>query len=177
MNWLKTLLCVFFVRSGEQNPCPCCGGHLKVIGSRKRKYINGIGEKVVLIIRRLQCSQCSRVHHELPDILVPYKRYGSESLEAVIYEDKELTVAADDSTISRWRQWFNDLLSYFANALMSITIRYCLKPAEEESDLPQSPLLRIWRLVGDAPRWLARIVRPVVNANYWIQTRSALLSG
>jgi hypothetical protein len=24
------------------------------------------------------------VHHELPDILVPYKRYSSESIEAVI---------------------------------------------------------------------------------------------
>jgi len=28
---------VVFVRSGEQNPFPCCGGHIKVIGSRKRK--------------------------------------------------------------------------------------------------------------------------------------------
>jgi len=32
---VETLLWVFFVRSGEQNPCPCCGGRLKVIGSRK----------------------------------------------------------------------------------------------------------------------------------------------
>lgn len=177
MSWLKTLRRVFFVRSGEQNPCPCCGGSLKVIGSRKRKYINGIGEKVVLVIRRLQCPHCSKVHHELPDILTPYKRYGSESIEAVISGESELTVAADDSTITRWRLWFQEIANYLASALVSIAIRYYLKSVEGESNLPQSPLQRIWQLVGNAPHWLARTVRPVVNANYWVHTRSALLSG
>lgn len=167
----------FFVRSGEQNPCPCCGERLKVIGSRKRKYINGIGDIVVLVIRRLQCSHCSKVHHELPDILTPYKRYGSESIEAVVGGESELTVAADESTINRWRQWFKEISNYLAGALVSIAIRYCLQSVEGESNLPQSPLQRIWQLVGNAPHWLARTVRPVVNANYWIQTRSALLSG
>ncbi|MGI6365621.1 MAG: DUF6431 domain-containing protein [Bacillota bacterium] len=99
---------MFFVRSGEQNPCPCCGGSLKVVGSRERKYINGIGEKVVLVIRRLQCSHCTKVHHELPDILTPYKRYGSESIEAVVSGESELTVAADESTITRWKHWFQE---------------------------------------------------------------------
>lgn len=177
MSWLKTLLQVFFVRSGEQNLCPCCGGRFKVIGSRKRKYINGIGEKVVLVIRRLQCSHCSKVHHELPDILTPYKRYGSESIEAVVSGESELTVAADESTINRWKHWFQEISNYLASVLVSIAIRYCLKSVEGESNLPQSPLQRIWQLVGNAPHWLARTVRSVVNANYWVHTRSALLSG
>jgi hypothetical protein len=30
--------------------------------------------------------------------------------------------------------------------------------------------------VGDAPRWLERIVRPIVNINLWLHTRSAFLS-
>ena len=128
------------------------------------------------MIRRLCCSLCSRVHHELPDILVPYKRYGSESIEAVVNEEATLTVAADDSTINRWKQWFLGLANYFASALVSIVICHGLESAEERSDLPQSPLQRIWQHVGDAPCWLARIVRPVVNANYWVQTRSAFLS-
>lgn len=150
---------------------------MKVIGSRKRKYINGIGEKVVLVIRRLRCSHCAKVHHELPDILIPYRRYGSESIEAVVSGESELTVAADESTIGRWKHWFEDISNYLASALMSITIRYCLHPVGDESNLPQSSLQRIWQLVGNSPHWLARIVRPVTNANYWVHTRSALLSG
>ena len=165
------------MRSGEQNPCPFCGGVLKVIGSRRRGYIDGLGDRKVLVIRRLRCLPCNKIHHELPDLLVPYKRHESKSIEAALSEDATLTVAADESTISRWKQWFLDLAGHFAGALFSIAIRYGIKAAEEISDLPQSPLQRIWQHVGDAPRWLARVVRPVVNANYWEQTRSAFLSG
>ncbi|WP_425387641.1 hypothetical protein [Aneurinibacillus terranovensis] len=39
-----------------------------------------------------------------------------------------------------------------------------------------SALQRIGRLVGNAPRWLARIVRPIVNDNLWLHTRFAFLS-
>jgi hypothetical protein len=174
---LKTPQKEFFVRSGEQNCCPCCGGQLGVIGSRKRKYIKETGEQETLVIRRLNCKDCERVHHELPDILVPYKRYSSESIEAVVTGDAALTVAADESTINRWRKWFWELFNYFVGCLVSIAVRLGKKPVEEESYLPESPLQRIWSYVGDAPRWLARIVRPVVNLNYWVHTRSAFLSG
>ena len=129
-----------------------------------------------MIIRRLKCKGCGRVHHELPDILIPYKRYSSESIEAVITGDLELTVAADESTISRWRDWFISLASYFAGALISIAARYVKNAAEEPPGLPGSPLQRIWCHVGDGPGWLARVVRPVVNTNLWLQTRSAFLS-
>jgi len=148
-----------------------------VIGSRRRKLINSAGERMVLIIRRLTCEACNRVHHELPDIVVPYKRYDSESIEAGITGDSSLTVAADESTIGRWKQWFWKLASYFLGCLISIAIRYTRNTVEEKPELPQSPLQRIWHYVGDAPRWLARVVRSVVNANYWVQTRSAFLSG
>lgn len=150
---------------------------LIVIGSRKRYFINGAGERVVLIIRRLSCKTCKRVHHELPDILVPYKRYNSESIEAVLNGDIVLTVAADESTISRWKRWFLDLANYFVGCLISIAVRYLRNTAEEKPELPVSPLQRIRHYVGDGPGWLARVVRPVVNANYWVQTRSAFLSG
>ena len=129
-----------------------------------------------MIIRRLRCEPCKRVHHELPDILVPYKRYSSESIEAVVTGKKALSVAADESTISRWKQWFWSLANQFLGCLISIAIRF-EGTAEERSDLPQSPLHRIWQHVGDAPGWLARVVRPVVNMNFWVQTRSAFLSG
>jgi len=176
MNSLKTLKRVFFVRSKEQSFCPCCGGDLKVIGSRHRGCIKDTGEKMDLIIRRLNCVNCHRIHHELPDILVPYKRHRRESLEAVLSEDIKLTVPADESTIIRWRSWFQAMFNYFLGCLVSIAIRYGKESVEEASCLPESKLQRIWHHVGDAPGWLARLVRPIVNLNLWVHTRSAFLS-
>ena len=130
---------------------------------------------MTLIIRRLRCERCNRVHHELPDILVPYKRYCRESIEAVVTRNVPLTVAADESTIFRWRSWFRGLVNHFLGCLASITIRNN-NTVVDLIQLPQSSLQRIWCVVGDAPGWLARVVRPVANFNLWVHTRSAFLS-
>lgn len=173
---MKILPKVFFVRSKEQIFCPCCGGDLKVIGSRHRECIEDTGKKMDLVIRRMRCSNCRKIHHELPDILVPYKRYRIECIEAVLSEDTKLSVPADESTIKRWRNWFKELAIYLLGCLMSITIRYGRESVEEECHLPKSKLQRIWHYVGDASKWLARVVRPVVNSNLWLHTRSAFPS-
>lgn len=130
----------------------------------------------MLIIRRLKCSSCRIIHHELPDILVPYKRYDSESIEAVITENELLTVAADDSTIIRWRKWFYIRAYHFLGCLISIATRYLIKNVGDISERPQSVLQRIFHLVSNAPAWLARVVRTVVNSNNWLHTRSAFMS-
>ncbi len=171
----NTLFNLVYVRSREQSYCSCCGEHLGVIGSRKRKYIKMTGERVILIIRRLKCKPCKRIHHELPDKLVPYKRYSSKSIEEALSCKNNLTVAADESTISRWRKWFRDLALYLLGCLISIC--YTESAAEAKPELPGSPLQRIWHYVGDAPRWLSRVVRPLANKNLWVHTRSAFLSG
>ncbi|WP_372459238.1 DUF6431 domain-containing protein [Alkalihalobacillus deserti] len=59
----------------DVNACPCCGGAVKVIGSRKRVWYRCSGEKERLVIRRLQCKECTKIHHELLDLLIPYRRY------------------------------------------------------------------------------------------------------
>ncbi|WP_370459812.1 DUF6431 domain-containing protein [Oceanobacillus sp. AG] len=51
----------------ESNHCPCCEG-------RRREWYKNSGVKVKLIIRRLQCEQYHKIHHILPNVLVPYKR-------------------------------------------------------------------------------------------------------
>ncbi|MCR3922912.1 MAG: hypothetical protein NUK65_10440 [Firmicutes bacterium] len=35
-----------------------------------------------------------------------YRRHSSESIEAAVSADSTLSVAADESTIYRWKQWF-----------------------------------------------------------------------
>jgi hypothetical protein len=72
---------------------------------------------------------------------------------------------------------FQDQTTYLLGALKSIAIRFHQDPAEESSGFLQTAYHPFGRFVGDAPGWLARIVRPVANANLWLHTRSAFLSG
>ena len=159
----------------EQVFCPCCGGDLIVIGSRKRKYIKSSGENCSLVIRRLRCQQCNRIHHELPDILVPYKRYDSESIEAVVTGSSALSVAADESTLARWRSWFQSHSTYFRGCLDSIAIRFLHGATRSDSGLPRSVLQKIWQHTNNVTGWLARVVRPIANVNLWLHTRFAFL--
>ena len=82
-----------------------CLGTLHVDKSVIRQRRRPSGEVHRLILRQFQCDQCRRYHRELPDILVPYKRYDAESIEAGLEDDPATPVAADDSTLARWRQW------------------------------------------------------------------------
>lgn len=173
MNSLRIPKWEFFIRSMEQIPCPCCGERLNVIGSRRRKYLTSQSLPKVVVIRRLRCRHCGRIHHELPDILVPYKRYASEAIESVVVDEAALSVAVDESTIMRWRQWFAVCAEHFAGCLESIRVRFGYGSVDGPSDLSVSMLQRIWHYVGNASAWLARVVRSVTNINQWVHTRSA----
>jgi len=175
MRWLRRGP-AFFVRCAEAVPCPCCGERLVVIGSRQRKLATAGGEKRVLIVRRLRCMQCRKIHHELPDCIVPYKRYESECVEQVVAEPSSSSVAADDATLRRWKCWFKETHTYLLGALRSIAIRFHQDPVEKLSVPSQSAHHRIGCMTTDSPGWLARIVRSVTNANLWLHTRSAFLS-
>lgn len=167
----------YYVRSEEDSVCPVCGSpELRVIGSRKRGAFQGDGTAIALIIRRLRCQECVRIHHELPDILVPYKRYCSECIEAVLTDRTTAAVAADESTLHRWQCWFMVMAKHIIGCLQSIAIRCSQSSPTAQPSLPASLLCRVWHYVGNAPAWLARAVRPVVNTNNWVQTRSAFLS-
>lgn len=139
---------------------------MKIIGSRPRKFLNEDSSQVTIIIRRLRCLGCNKIHHELPNILVPYKRYKSECIEAVVVEESNTTliVACDESTLHRWKYWFKSLSEYFAGCLQSIAIQ--IGKETEETSMSKSVLHRIWHYVGDAPGWLGRIVQPVHFKNY-----------
>jgi Domain of unknown function (DUF6431) len=168
----------FFVRCAELVPSPCCGEALSIIGSRMRKLASEDGDRRLLIIRRLRCTQCRKIHHELPDCVVPYKRYESACVEQVVSDPvTPSTVAADDATLRRWKNWFEEQTTYLLGCLKSIAIRFHEGPAEKLSVSSQTAHHPFGRYVGDAPGWLARIVRPVANSNLWLHTRSAFLSG
>ena len=78
---------VFYVRSNETNNCPICESSVYVQGVRRRKYIKDSGEYHTLIIRRLRCKDCNKIHHELPDILIPYKRHCVNTIEKIVADE------------------------------------------------------------------------------------------
>lgn len=148
-----------------------------VIGTKNRKAIDHSGQSKIYNIRRLRCTNCCTIHHELPDILVPYKRYELECIESVLTNPSNHTVPADDSTLSRWLGWLHEFVDYWVGCLISIMIRTNQGniPLDFTSEDSGTALQRIGRLAGDANGWLARIVRPIVNINFWVHTRSAFI--
>ena len=177
---LLTNRCGFFIRSDGQGLCPVCGNPLKCIGSRYRTCIRENGEKIFILIRRLRCrnQDCRRIHHELPDMLVPYKRHESASIEKIValagkpvFSD----TSAEDCTFRTWNRWFRRMAGYWHGCLQAISSRVGSAPVEESVSSSSLPLQALFQLVGSHSGWLARIVRSVVNAGLWVHTRSEWL--
>ena len=96
---------MYHVHSNEDLPCPICQSKMRLLGTKRRKVKQADGTWMILLIRRFYCYPCKRVHHELPDILVPYKRHGARAIEAVINDDEEIPINMEESTIDRFQSW------------------------------------------------------------------------
>jgi hypothetical protein len=144
------------VVSYEINICPVCGEALIVIGTRERRYTRDDGEKETLVIRRMRCKGCRAIHHELPDMLIPYKRHCANTIEEIISGDI-VHACCEKRTIDRIKAWWEGCRLYFDGVLTSLSEKY--------------------GIVFSANPAPGEIVRAVVNANLWVHTRSALLSG
>ncbi len=161
-----------WVKSEEKSMCPVCLSEtLKIIGSRDRSALDSKGEKLIMVIRRLRCTTCKKIHHELPDILVPYKRYLSECIEAII-EGKHDRIACESSTIYRLKRWFKTTELHIKGSLASAAAMINTKRKESGEPLPKT----IKAYVGDEMGWLRRAVRIVVNINNWLHTRFAFMA-
>jgi len=152
---------IFFVRTNERGYCPICGTALLMRGWRARNMIENSGAKVKLKIRRLKCGKCKRIHHELPDCIVPYKRHSAETIENIISGSSE-NVPCENRTIRRIVYWWKTVLPYFLSILKSLAEKYELK--------------------FDEPPLFKEIIQAAVNTNNWIFaesvcTRTVLLSG
>ena len=124
-----------------------------------------------MIIRRLRCKDCRKIHHELPDILVPYKRYTSVAIEAVL-DDNTTEISCEDSSIYRIKNWFAEIESYIVGCLSAVANRLGLETKFTTGPARQ----RIKNLMGESAGWLARTVRTIVNTNNWVHTRFAFMS-
>jgi transposase len=141
--------------SQETSKCPMCSGKLIVIGTRSRMVIDSGGTTLSITIRRLRCKECGKIHHELPDLVIPFKRHCADTIEKIIADNVE-GIDCEEGTIRRVKAWWRASLPYFKGALRSLSEKY-----------------------GDsffmgAPK---EIVRAVVNSHLWPHTRSAFSPG
>jgi len=175
---------IFFVESEEEIAiCPNCGSllnyHCRVI----RSLIDITGAKSKYSIRVLKCENKScptTYHRELPDIITPYRRYDTESIEEAISRgNAEITVAADESTIRRWRKWFKKNAINIMMALISVSavIGGNVKSSSLEIQGRQNPIETIKRTVVRKSKWLNETIRILVNSSKWFFNRSAFLTG
>ncbi len=88
--------------------------------------------------------------------MVPYKRHASESIEAAVTGDENLSVAADESTINRWRNWFTERAGYLLGCLTSIAARYGMRFVATPPHGPESALQGILVLCRGCPRLVSQ---------------------
>ena len=183
---MKTVQAFFFVVSEEKFAlCPNCASHLAYHSRtiRPLKDISGTKKRYNIRVLRCDIDSCPTIYHrELPDIIVPYKRYGAESIEEAISQgNTHITVSADNSTIWRWRKWFKLNAIYIIMALMSVIVM--IGDNVESSSLSilknnsNNPIETIKELVSRRVKWLNETVRILVNSSKWIFNRSAFLPG
>lgn len=120
---------IFLVESNEDHPvCPCCGAPLHHHDSRKRIWRLPDGKRRHLVIRRMRCDNCSRLHNELPDCLVPYKHYGTTLIEKVVDgrvgpDDLGLEDYPCERTMQRWENWIERNTTFIDGYIKSIGYR------------------------------------------------------
>ncbi len=114
-------------------------------GLRKRKLIDTDGQKVALMIRRLCCRKCCRLHHELPDIVVPYKRHSAETIEAIIGGGE---VAEEKRTAQRIAAWWRMVGAYFLSVMKSLWEKHGLPP------VPKPAFRELVRAAVNSANWI-----------------------
>lgn len=124
------------------------------------------GCKHSYLIRRLQCPECHHIHHELPDFIVPYKRYCASVIEAAI-EGNINWLPCYDGTIQSFKNWF-------ARFSARILLMFKLNTHDNGVQVIVSPLQKIKALSGLTAGWLMWAVVKVANGSDWIESTRLL---
>lgn len=83
--------------------CPACNGVLSGYDTRRRHIVDSAGDAHWLLLQRLRCSSCGKLHIAAPPFVVPKKHYNAETI-ADVKAGREALCPADNSTMRRWRR-------------------------------------------------------------------------
>ena len=138
-------------KSEEEPVCPIC-------------------QKVTwIMIRRLYCKKCRRLHNELPDILSPYKHYEAETIEGVVDgivlpDDADSEMYPCAATMNRWKQWIahntpfiEGFLRMIGYSIMELGKEYLMTGEKIFDSLRK-------RLPPERKSWLGYINRIIYNS-------------
>lgn len=111
----------------EVVPCPNCCGELCYRDRRKRKVRTISGDTLIYLLRRMRCLSCKKYHTELPEDLIPYKRYERATFEAVLAGTEDQETVIGPGTCQKMRSWLAVFYKLFERLLSEI---------ERETELP-----------------------------------------
>jgi len=135
----------------------CASSELVRKGWRSRTLITLIGSLLLLLVQRVRCKNCGKIHHVLPDIIVPYKRYSAETVEAIIDGCAEKALRGlDEQEIYRIKTWWVKMERYILKKSASVINKLKIQIS------PKSKL--------------TTIVRALANTHLWPRTRSVLVA-
>jgi hypothetical protein len=140
--------------------CPHCGQELIYRDSRLRIWRHCDKPADRILIHRMLCRTCHRLHTVLPDVLVPHKHYGASEIETVL-ESEVRNDEVSDSTAARWRIWFNGNKAQIEGVLQSLKL-------ESEDKLPElrSNESLFFHLNTIFHNWLSVVSRLVINGGF-----------
>lgn len=155
---------VLSVWSEETHICPSCKKEeLRCIGRRIRRVIELDGRVNQYLIWRLQCPCCRRIHHELPNFIVPYKRYSIHVISEIIEGDLEM-VPCGNGAIKNILHWFMQ----FKTQVLS-----CLNNSGSDCNLncyTYSPLEFSMSSLKIS-YWLKLVIHILANNDKWFTTQ------
>jgi len=162
---------IFIINITDVVPCPECEGELKYRDSRERIFRKYGGDTYWILVRRLKCCHCGRLHTELPDCLAPYKHYEIEVIENVVDGVEEVVDTNSlekeypcDATRLRWKKWISKNKKNINSQMKSIGFRILGLGAE----LLSSTASIVEILQDEGEGWLSIIIRTIYNSGNFI---------
>ena len=156
-------------KSEEEPVCPICQNKLKFRDWRRRISLKEGREVTWIMIRRLYCRKCRRLHNELPDILSPYKHYDAETIEGVVDgivlpDDRGSETYPCEATMNRWKQWITHNTSFIEGFLR--LIGYSIMELGKEYLMTGEKIFDSLRkrLPPERKSWLGYINRIIYNS-------------
>ena len=116
-------------------------------------------------IRRLKCSNCGKLHRELPDCLVPYKHYASEEISGVLDgvispDDEDSADYPCEMTMRRWHSWLEANRLRIDGYLRSTGYRLL----GFSTELLESQVSLLDKLRSSRPEWMETLLRFLYNS-------------
>lgn len=150
---------LIYIISEEVHKCPKCDNKLKVKDYRERQGWTKYGDKRRYLLRRLQCKSCGAIHIELPDILLPYKRYNTEAVESVL-NGNDSDCVASITTMKLWQSWYERIW------LQMLLLLSALAHKDRNVSRPET----INRAKSKEAGWLKTAVMAIINSGEKVPT-------